>query len=98
MRVGGDQSLKVDVRVIAATNADLEAMVAGGTFRQDLYYRLKVVTISVPPLRERRADVPQLVEIFLDELARGNAVRRKTVTAEAMAALQAHAWPGTSAS
>jgi DNA-binding NtrC family response regulator len=94
MRVGGDQSLKVDVRVIAATNADLEAMVARATFRQDLYYRLKVVTITVPPLRERRADIAQLVEIFLDELSRGNAVRRKTVTPEAMTALQAYAWPG----
>jgi len=94
MRVGGDQSLKVDVRVIAATNADLEAMVARGSFRQDLYYRLKVVTIAVPPLRERRADIPQLVEIFLDELSRGNAVRRKTVTPSAMAALQAYGWPG----
>jgi DNA-binding NtrC family response regulator len=94
MRVGGDQSLKVDVRVIAATNADLESMVARATFRQDLYYRLKVVTITVPTLRERRADIPQLVEIFLDELARGNAVRRKAVTPEAMLALQAYAWPG----
>ncbi len=94
MRVGGDQILKVDVRVIAATNADLEAMVARGTFRQDLYYRLKVVTITVPPLRERRADIPQLVEIFLDELSRGNAVRGKTVTPSAMAALQAYGWPG----
>jgi DNA-binding NtrC family response regulator len=94
MRVGGDQSLKVDVRVIAATNADLDARVASGTFRQDLYYRLKVVTITVPPLRERRADIPQLVEIFLDELSRGNAVRRKSVTPEAMVALQAYAWPG----
>jgi DNA-binding NtrC family response regulator len=94
MRVGGDQSLKVDVRVIAATNADLESMVTRGVFRQDLYYRLKVVTIAVPPLRERRADVPHLVEIFLDELARGNAVKRKSVTPEALTALQAYAWPG----
>ena len=94
MRVGGDQSLKVDVRVIAATNADLESMVARGTFRQDLYYRLKVVTITVPPLRERLADIPPLVDIFLDELSRANAVQRKAVTPEAMAALGAYAWPG----
>ena len=94
MRVGGDHSIRVDVRLIAATNADLEAMVARERFRQDLYYRLKVVTIHVPPLRERRADIPELVETFLDELSRANAVRRKDVTPEAMAALQSYAWPG----
>jgi DNA-binding NtrC family response regulator len=94
MRVGGDRSLRVDVRVIAATNADLDAMVARGRFRQDLYYRLKVVTIHVPPLRERRADIPELVETFLDELSRNNAVRRKAVTPEAMTALAAYSWPG----
>jgi len=94
MRVGGDQNVRVDVRVIAATNADLEAMVQRGTFRSDLYYRLKVVTIQVPPLRERRSDIPALVEAFLDELARANAVPRKAITPEALAALQAYHWPG----
>jgi two-component system response regulator HydG len=94
MRVGGDRSIRVDVRLIAATNADLEAMVGRGAFRQDLYYRLKVVTIQVPPLRDRRSDIPDLVETFLEELARVNAVPRKTVTADALAALQTYSWPG----
>jgi DNA-binding NtrC family response regulator len=94
MRVGGDQSVKVDVRVIAATNADLEEMVARGSFRRDLYYRLKVVAIHVPPLRERREDIASLVETFLDELARVNAVRRKTIAPEALAALERYHWPG----
>jgi len=94
MRVGGNQSIRVDVRVIAATNADLESMVARGTFRRDLYYRLKVVTITVPPLRERREDLPALVSTFLDQLARENAVFRKAITPEALNALQEYAWPG----
>jgi len=94
MRVGGDESVRVDVRLIAATNADLESLVERGAFRQDLYYRLKVVTIHVPPLRERREDIPALVEGFLDELARANAVPRKKVTPEAMAALESYRWPG----
>jgi DNA-binding NtrC family response regulator len=94
MRVGGEQSVRVDVRVIAATNSDLEAMVERGTFRRDLYYRLKVVTIQVPPLRERHSDIPALVEAFLDELARDNAVPRKAISAEALAALEAYNWPG----
>jgi DNA-binding NtrC family response regulator len=94
MRVGGDQNVRVDVRVIAATNSDLEAMVERGTFRRDLYYRLKVVTIQVPPLRERRSDIPALVEAFLEELARDNAVPRKAISAEALENLQAYNWPG----
>ncbi len=94
MRVGGDQSIRVDVRVIAATNANLDRMVEDGLFRRDLYYRLKVVTISVPPLRERRADIPHLVDAFLEELSRANAVRPKRVTPEAMAALESYQWPG----
>ena len=94
MRVGGSQSVRVDVRVIAATNADLERLVAEGGFRRDLYYRLKVVTILVPPLRERREDIPRLVHAFLEELARENAVPRKSVTPEAMVALQDYRWPG----
>jgi DNA-binding NtrC family response regulator len=94
MRVGGDQSIRVDVRVIAATNADLENMVERSLFRRDLYYRLKVLTVHVPPLRERRQDIPALVETFLDELSRANAVRRKAIVPEALAALEAYHWPG----
>jgi DNA-binding NtrC family response regulator len=94
MRVGGDQSIRVDVRVIAATNADLESMVERSLFRRDLYYRLKVLTVHVPPLRERRQDILALVETFLDELSRANAVRRKPVVPEALDALEAYHWPG----
>ena len=94
MRVGGDQSVRVDVRLIAATNADLEERVGRGEFRQDLYYRLKVVTIRVPPLRERRQDTPYLVRGFLDELARVNAVPHRTVSDAAMLLLTEYAWPG----
>ena len=94
MRVGGDANVRVDVRVITATNADLEAMVERGSFRRDLYYRLKVVTIAVPALRERRADIPELIDGFLDELARSNAVPRKSVSPEALEALRAYDWPG----
>ncbi len=94
MRVGGDHPVRVDVRVIAATNADLERLVAERAFRRDLYYRLKVVTIQVPPLRERREDIPHLVNLFLDELARENAVPRKRLTPTALAALEEYHWPG----
>jgi DNA-binding NtrC family response regulator len=94
MRLGGDRSIIVDVRVLAATNADLDALVAGGRFRQDLYYRFKVVTITVPPLRERRKDIPHLVSTFLDELSRENAVVRKSITPEALEALERYHWPG----
>jgi len=94
MRVGGDQSVRVDVRVIAATNADLEQLVAAGGFRQDLYYRLKVVTLRVPTLSERRLDIPQLARGFVEELSRANAVETKTLTEDAMAALLDYSWPG----
>ena len=94
MRIGGDRHVRVDVRVIAATNADLEAMVERGAFRRDLYYRLKVVTIQVPPLRDRRSDIPTLVEAFLDELSRTNAVPRKSISPEALEALSGYQWPG----
>jgi len=94
MRIGGHQSIQVDVRVIAATNADLDDLVARGAFRQDLYYRLKVVTIRVPPLRERRQDTPHLVQSFLADLSRANAVARKSVTDETLAVLTDYSWPG----
>ncbi len=94
MRVGGDQSIRVDVRVIAATNADLEDLVQRARFRRDLYYRLKVLTIHVPPLRQRRADIPVLVETFLEELSRINAIRPRSMLPEALAALRSYHWPG----
>ena len=94
MRVGGNKSLRVDVRLIAATNADLESMVSEGTFRQDLYYRLKVVTLKVPPLRERRLDLPYLIETFLQELSRANGVPQKGFSTAALKRLNEYAWPG----
>ena len=94
MRVGGSETITVDVRILTATNASLEQRVADGRFRSDLYYRLKVVTIQVPPLRERRSDIPTLVEAFLDELSRANAVPRKSISPEALEALSGYQWPG----
>jgi transcriptional regulator with GAF, ATPase, and Fis domain len=89
--VGGERTRKVDVRVLAATHRDLDAMVRSGAFRQDLYYRLAVMTISVPPLRERSEDVAPLVAHFVQKHARGRAVR---VDRAALACLQGYAWPG----
>ncbi|MFN7965332.1 MAG: sigma-54 dependent transcriptional regulator [Acidobacteriota bacterium] len=94
MRVGGSHTVRVDVRLIAATNADLERLVRSGRFREDLYYRLKVVTLSVPPLRERREDIPRLAEMFLKQLCRANSLRPRHLTAAAMEALARYGWPG----
>ena len=97
-RVGGDRTIPVNVRVVAATNRDLRQMVNEGTFREDLYYRLSVVQIDLPSLRERPEDIPLLVEHFLSDMASrrwpGEPERRFTVTADAMARLQGYAWPG----
>ncbi len=84
----------VDVRVIAATHCDLEEMVAEGTFRQDLYYRLHVVELRVPPLRERVEDIPPLVDHFLSLLAARYRRERKTVSRDALRKLCAQPWPG----
>jgi formate hydrogenlyase transcriptional activator len=93
-RVGGRQRIHVDVRVIAATNRDLPAAVAGGTFREDLFYRLNVFPLEVPPLRDRREDIPVLVEYFIDRYARkaGKTIRR--VNKGTLDRLQAYPWPG----
>jgi Nif-specific regulatory protein len=92
-RVGGRRSVTVDVRLVAATNRDLEEMVRLGAFRLDLYHRLQVVEIELPPLRERRDDVPVLLERFLEELGAEHG-RRLAFTADAVEALQAYPWPG----
>jgi DNA-binding NtrC family response regulator len=93
-RVGGNQTVEVDVRVIAATHRDLEAEVRRGTFRSDLYYRLKVVEIALPPLRDRLADLPSLVEHFLTRVAERLGRDKKRIAADALAALARYHWPG----
>jgi DNA-binding NtrC family response regulator len=92
--VGSDRTLKVDVRVVAATNKDLEREVAAGRFREDLYYRLNVVPVSMPPLRERRSDIPVLVEHFLTKLVARHGREAMHLTEEAMVHLWEYAWPG----
>ena len=93
-RVGGTESVKVDVRLIAATNKDLAAQVAEGKFREDLFYRLSVVTIVLPPLRERRDDIPLLANHFLQSYRAANDQAPGGISPEAMALLVAHEWPG----
>ena len=93
-RVGGTDSFGVDVRVIAATNRDLSSLIAGGRFREDLFYRLSVVTLQVPPLRERREDIPLLAAHFLGRYAAASARAVSDITPEAMARLVAYDWPG----
>jgi DNA-binding NtrC family response regulator len=93
-RLGGTKTLKVDVRVIAATNQDLRAALEQGTFREDLYYRLNVVPISIPPLREHKEDIPYLVDHFLARLARESAKPITSITPAAMRLLMDFHWPG----
>jgi two-component system NtrC family response regulator len=93
-RVGGNKTVKVDVRVIAASNRDLKDEVARGTFREDLYYRLNVVHIEVPPLRERREDLPLLVRHFLEKFAKELNKETLSLSPEAMAVLKEYSWPG----
>ena len=93
-RVGGNAPIKVDVRVIAATNRDLASMVEDGKFREDLYFRLNVVNIRMPPLRERPEDIPILAHAFLKELAKENRREVREISLEAMEAFMAHRWPG----
>ena len=93
-RVGGSRTLSVNVRVIASTNKDLEKEIEKGAFREDIYYRLNVIPIEVPPLRNRFEDIPQLVEIFLNECAQQNRSKKKEITREAMDLLCKYSWPG----
>jgi two-component system nitrogen regulation response regulator NtrX len=93
-QVGGSTRIKVDARVLAATNKDLQAEIRGGTFREDLYFRLNVIPVFVPPLRERLEDIPLLADHFMAEFAREYGRRPKRFDAGALAALQHYGWPG----
>ncbi|HEV2721290.1 MAG TPA: sigma-54 dependent transcriptional regulator [Thermoanaerobaculia bacterium] len=94
MRLGSVETLKVDVRIIAATNADLTKLMADGRFREDLFYRLNVVAVALPPLRRRREDIPLLTAHFLEKYADENKRKVKELTPEAMRILMDHGWPG----
>jgi DNA-binding NtrC family response regulator len=93
-RVGGTRAIKVDVRIVAATNVDLKRLVASGAFREDLYYRLNVVPIAVPPLRERLEDLPLLVDHFIRHYAQKFNKRIQRLSPEALTVLSAYRWPG----
>jgi transcriptional regulator with PAS, ATPase and Fis domain len=93
-RIGGTKTLKVDVRLIAATNKDLEKAVENEKFRADLYYRLNIVTIALPPLRERPEDIPILAERFLARYSKQNGRKVAKIDPEAQALLCAYPWPG----
>jgi two-component system nitrogen regulation response regulator GlnG len=93
-RVGGNEVIRTDVRLIAATNRDLEAMVAAGTFRNDLYYRLNVYTIALPPLRDRREDIPELVSYYLKRFSRELGKEVRYAAPQALALLEQYPWPG----
>ena len=94
MRLGSVETLKVDVRIIAATNADLTKLMRENAFREDLFYRLNVITINLPPLRRKREDIPLLVSHFLDKYAEENRRKVREVTPDAMRMLMDHSWPG----
>jgi transcriptional regulator with GAF, ATPase, and Fis domain len=93
-RVGGARSIQTNVRVIAATNRNLQAAIAAGTFRSDLFYRLNVFPIEMPPLRERRADIPVLVDYFLDRCARNVGKNIRGINKKSLDLLQSYPWPG----
>ncbi len=93
-RLGGSENIRVDVRVIAATNKDLEKEMKDGRFRDDLYYRLNVIPLYIPPLRERKEDIPPLVEHFLDVFSRKSRLRKKTIHPRVIEALMEYDWPG----
>lgn len=93
-RVGSDETVKADVRIVAATNRDLQEEVSAGKFREDLFYRLNVVTVKVPPLRERQDDIPILAQHFLQKYAEKNRKKVKGLTPLAMDMLLKYNWPG----
>lgn len=93
-RLGGNKTIKVDVRLVTATNKNLEALIKEGKFREDLYYRLNAITIDMPPLRERKEDIPQLAEYFVDKYCKELHKDKSTISAEALRELQGFDWPG----
>jgi len=93
-RVGGGHRVEVDVRVMATTNRDLQTEIAAGRFREDLFYRLNVVPLRLPPLRDRREDIPQLARYFMERSARNAGLASRPLGEDAIAALQAYDWPG----
>ena len=93
-RLGGSARVKVDVRVLSTTNRDLQAEIAAGRFREDLYYRLAVVPVKIPALRERREDVPTLALQFIERSAESSGIPARALSADTLAALQAYDWPG----
>ncbi len=93
-RVGGTKDITVNVRIISATNKDLEEEIKKGNFREDLYYRLNVVPIYIPPLRQRKEDIPELINYFINDFVRQKGWKSKTLTASAIKALQNYDWPG----
>jgi two-component system nitrogen regulation response regulator NtrX len=93
-RIGGTRTISLDVRVIAATNKDLEKEIGKDEFRQDLYYRLNVIPITVPPLRDRKEDIPLLVQHFIQQFCEENGKPVKQMSPEAISVLQSHNWPG----
>jgi DNA-binding NtrC family response regulator len=92
--VGGSKTIKVDVRLIAATNKDLTQLLKKGSFREDLYYRINVVPIIIPPLRERKGDIPLLLDHFIKKFNKENKKNVKTVSKEAMELMMNYEWPG----
>ena len=93
-RVGGSNKISVDVRIVSSTTRNLEVEIAEGRFREDLYHRLSVVPIRVPPLSERREDIPDLVEYFMDQISQATGLPKRRIGEDAMAVLQSHNWPG----
>jgi two-component system nitrogen regulation response regulator NtrX len=93
-RVGGNSKVSVDVRIVSSTARNLEAEIAAGKFREDLYHRLSVVPIRVPPLAERREDIPLLIDYFMDQISQATGLARRQIGDDAMAVLQSHDWPG----
>ena len=93
-RVGGNTKVSVDVRIISSTARNLESEIAAGRFREDLYHRLSVVPIRVPPLAERREDIPVLIDHFMDQISQATGLPKRTIGEDAMAILQSHDWPG----